>query len=79
MSSTENTEQEAGALSHLSAELGTDTELLDFLDNHTQYVVGFAPSGDWSSFDINTGKTCYGKTLRDCLKMLQVMHKDISA
>jgi hypothetical protein len=56
----------------------SDKELLDFLDSHKQYVLGFAPSGDWSAFDINSGATCYGKTVRECLETLLVMHKDIS-
>ena len=52
----------------------TDTELLDFLEKHNEYIVGFAPSGNWSIFNVS-GKTCYGSTLRKCLLQLQVMHK----
>ena len=56
-----------------------DKDLLDFLDEHKQYIVGFAPSGDWSAFDIARKGTCYGKTIRDCLTQLQLMHKDIGS
>ena len=54
-----------------------DKELLDFLDSHKQYIIGHAPSGDWSAFTVN-GDTCYGSTLRDCLLELQAMHKDLN-
>lgn len=56
-----------------------DSALLSFLEEHKQYVLGFAPSADWSAFEMRTGKTCYGKTLRECLETLQVMHNDINA
>lgn len=59
--------------------LKQDSMLLSFLEDHKQYVLGFAPSGDWSAFEMRTRKTCYGKTLRECLEMLQVMHNDINA
>lgn len=57
--------------------VNSDSDLLDWWENHKQYVVGFAPSGSWSGFNI-TGQTCYAETLRDCLKMLKVMHEDIT-
>lgn len=77
MNQTKTTQQPQVGGDELSDELYTDTDLLNFLDTHKQYVVGFAPSGDWSAFHVKNRKTCYGKTLRDCLIMLQVMHADI--
>ena len=60
----------------LTDELG-DKELLDFWENNKNYAVGFAPSGDWSAFDVRCRGACYGKTLRECLRTLQIMHADI--
>ena len=56
-----------------------DSALLSFLEEHKQYVLGFAPSGKWSAFDMHNDKTRYGKTLRECLETLQVMHNNINA
>lgn len=50
--------------------------LLDWWDAHRQYVIGFAPSGQWSGFDKQL-HTCYADTTHDCLQMLQVMDKDL--
>ena len=30
----------------------SDTELLDFLEAHKEYVLGYAPSGAWSAFQL---------------------------
>lgn len=79
MNKTQDLNAATGGGDELSDGLCTDTDLLNFLDTHKQYVVGFAPSGDWSAFHVKNRKTCYGKTLRDCLIMLQVMHADIDA
>ena len=46
----------------------TDTELLNFLDENKQYVVGFAPSKDFCLFDINTQASAYGPTVRACIE-----------
>lgn len=55
-----------------------DKELLDFWEAHPQYVVGFAPSGDWSAFDPVAGVTCYSPTLRGCIEKMKEMHEDVS-
>lgn len=57
--------------------VNSDSDRLNFLENNKQYVVGFAPSGDFSLFDMNTGHTAYGKTVRECIDQGIVMHKDI--
>lgn len=54
-----------------------DTELLDFLENNPEYIIGATPSGDWSAFTTN-GDTCYGSTLRECLVKLKEMHKSLN-
>ena len=56
----------------------SDTELLDFLENNKQYILGFAPSKDWSAFCFKPRVTCYGKNVRECLEQLIIMHKDIN-
>ncbi len=58
--------------------VNSDSERLNFLENNKQYVVGFAPSGDFSLFDIKTGHTAYGKTIRQCIDQGIIMHKDIT-
>lgn len=55
-----------------------DTELLDYWEKHSQYVIGFAPSGDWSAFDYTKNITCYGKTLRECFEKMKEMHESVS-
>lgn len=77
MNTNETTKPPQVGGSALNDELD-DSGLLDFLDNHKQYIIGFAPSGDWSAFDAHR-HTCYGSTLRECLKMLIVMHNDLTA
>jgi hypothetical protein len=52
--------------------------LLDWWDKHPQYIVGFAPSGDWAAFNAEH-KTCYAPTTHDCLLKLQTMHNDLEA
>lgn len=55
----------------------SDTEIIEWLDSHRQYVLGFAPSGDWSIFNYS-GATCYGKTIRECVEQAVIMHKEIT-
>lgn len=54
-----------------------DTDRLNFLENNKQYVIGFAPSGDFSIFDMKTRATAYGKTIRECIDQGMIMHEDI--
>lgn len=59
-------------------ELEADKRRLDLWQNNPGYFGGFAPSGDWSFFN-PTGKTCYGKTLREALDQLGVMDADLKS
>ncbi len=52
--------------------------LLDWWDKHPEYIVGHAPSGDWSGFD-KQGHTCYAPTTHDALAKLQEMHANLQA
>ena len=47
MSNTENSEQEAGALSHLSGELGTSTELRNLLHKQQPFITSQSGSGQY--------------------------------
>jgi hypothetical protein len=47
MSNTENIKQEAGALSHLSEELGTSTELRDLLHKQQPFITSQSGSGQY--------------------------------
>jgi hypothetical protein len=51
--------------------------LLDWWNEHRQYTVGFAPSGDWAGFN-REHKTCYAPTVHECIAKLQVMHKSLA-
>ena len=52
--------------------------LLDWWDKHPEYIVGHAPSGDWSGFD-KQGHTCYAPTTHAALAKLQEMHASLQA
>lgn len=47
MSNTENSEQEAGALSNLSGELGTSTELRNLLHKQQPFITSQSGSGQY--------------------------------
>ncbi|MCK5602676.1 hypothetical protein KAR91_12420 [Candidatus Pacearchaeota archaeon] len=51
-----------------------DHSILDFLKYHPEYRIEFA-SGEWSAYSQKSHKACYHKTLRDCLSILRVMHR----
>lgn len=56
----------------------TDAEMIEFFEENKQYVLGHAPSGDWSVFSQTGGQTCYGKTVRECVEQAKIMHMDIT-
>ncbi len=51
-----------------------DHGILDFLQNHSEYRIEFV-RGEWSAYSQKTHKACYHKTFRECLYILQTMHR----
>ena len=55
----------------------SDKDRLDFLENNKQYMVGHAPSGDFSVFNLQ-GNMVYGKTVREAIDAAIHMDEFIS-
>ena len=51
-----------------------DKCILDFLKFHPEYRIEFI-RGEWSAYSSKTHKACYHKTLRNCLSILRIMHR----
>ena len=53
-----------------------DSERLDFLNAHKDFVTGFAPSGEFCVFN-KQGQSAYGKTIRDAIDLAVIMSANI--
>lgn len=54
-----------------------DRDILDFWQNNPDYIVRVSPPG-WIAYHRKRKILCEGKTFRECLSALQVMHNQTS-